>query len=203
MFFFFNLQGNCKISSVDASEALVSDTSFIVKYIRRSSKTIVHVRDSKGFRDKIARFFTAPLSRKTQRRLEHKDNQTTFINMTSAACKRTQNCWTTTPNIVGCYMLRPIGYPCSCCVVSGVVAQSLKPIKCLAMCKYLQHCCPTTLNIVRLYIALDSLDAYIIWPRQITLQSPSHTVVFIKKGRFTSLLVLFCGASYQSNNHLL
>ena len=82
VFFFFNLQGNCKISSVDASEALVSDSSFIVKYIRRSSKTIVHVRYSKGFRDKIARFFTAPLSRKTQRRLEHKDNQTSFINMT-------------------------------------------------------------------------------------------------------------------------
>lgn len=41
---FFNLQGNCKISSVDASEALVSDSSFVVKYIRRSGKTIVHVR---------------------------------------------------------------------------------------------------------------------------------------------------------------
>ena len=85
--FFSNLQGNCKISSVDASEALVSDSSFIVKYIRRSTKTIVHVRYSKGFRDKIARFFTAPLSRKTQRRLEHKgggggghkDNHTSFI----------------------------------------------------------------------------------------------------------------------------
>ena len=88
---------------------------------------------------------------------------------------------------------------CSCCVVPGVVAQSLKPIKCLAMSKHLQHCCPTTLNIVRLYVALDSLDAYIIWPRQITRQ----TVVFIKKGRFSSRLVLFCGASYQSNNHLL
>ena len=62
--------------------------------------------------------------------------------------------------------------PCSRCVVPGVVAQSLKPIKCLAMSKHLQHFCPTTLNIVRLYVALDFLDAYIIWPRQITGQSP-------------------------------
>ena len=53
---FFNLQGNCKISSVDASEALVSDSSFIVKYIRRSGKTIVHVRYIKSFRDKNAGF---------------------------------------------------------------------------------------------------------------------------------------------------
>ena len=34
-----------------------------------------------------------------------------------APCKRTQHCWPTTPNIVGCYMLL------------RVVAQSLKPVK--------------------------------------------------------------------------
>ena len=74
--------------------------------------------------------------------------------------------------------------PCSCCVVPGVVAQSLKPIKCLAMSKHLQHCCPTTLNIVRLYVALDFLDAYIIWPRQITGQSPLAYCSLHKKGTF-------------------
>ena len=81
-------------------------------------------------------------------------------------------------------MLRAFGYPCSCCVVSGVVAQSLKPIKSLAMYKHLQHCCPTTLNIVRLYVALDFLDAYIIWPRQINGQSPLAYCSLHKKGTF-------------------
>ena len=30
-------------------------------------------------------------------------------------------------NIVGCYMLRPLAHPVACCVLLGVVAQSLKP----------------------------------------------------------------------------
>ena len=35
-----------------------------------------------------------------------------------------------TPNIVGCYMLRPFAHPAACCwVLLGVVAQSLKPVK--------------------------------------------------------------------------
>jgi len=41
-----------------------------------------------------------------------------------ALCKWTQRCWPTTSNIVGCYMLHP-----SCCMLLGVVAQSLKPVK--------------------------------------------------------------------------
>ena len=28
----------------------------------------------------------------------------------NAACKRTQHCWPTTPNIVGCYLLRPFAF---------------------------------------------------------------------------------------------
>ena len=40
-------------------------------------------------------------------------------------CKRTQHCWLTTPNVIGCYMLRPFAYPFACCcVLMGVVAQS-------------------------------------------------------------------------------
>ena len=35
-----------------------------------------------------------------------------------------------TPNIVGCYMLRPFSHPLTCCcVLLVVVAQSLKPVK--------------------------------------------------------------------------
>ena len=41
-----------------------------------------------------------------------------------------KNCWPTTPNIVGCYMLRPFAHPVACCwMLLRVVAQSLKPVK--------------------------------------------------------------------------
>ena len=47
-----------------------------------------------------------------------------------APCKRTQLCWPTNPNIVGCYMLRPFVHPVACCwMLLRVVAQSLKPVK--------------------------------------------------------------------------
>ena len=47
-----------------------------------------------------------------------------------APCKRTQHCWPTTPNIAGCYMLRPFAHPVACCwMLLGVVAPSLKPVK--------------------------------------------------------------------------
>ena len=48
--------------------------------------------------------------------------------------KRTQHCWPTTPNIVGCYMLRPFAHhvPCCCVLLGVVVAQSLKPVKLLS-----------------------------------------------------------------------
>ena len=47
-----------------------------------------------------------------------------------ALCKRTQHCWPTTPNIVGCYMLRPFARPVACCwMLVRVVAQSLKLVK--------------------------------------------------------------------------
>ena len=41
--------------------------------------------------------------------------------------------------IVGCYMLPPFAHPVACCcVLLGVVAQSLKPVKLLAACKRTQ-----------------------------------------------------------------
>ena len=47
-----------------------------------------------------------------------------------APCKRTQHCWPTTPNIVGCYMLLPFAHLVACCwMLLRVVAQSLKPVK--------------------------------------------------------------------------
>ena len=47
-----------------------------------------------------------------------------------ALCKRTQHCWPTSPNIVGCYMLRPFAHPVACCwMLLRVVAQSLKLVK--------------------------------------------------------------------------
>ena len=41
-----------------------------------------------------------------------------------------QHCWSTTPNIIGCCMLHCVRFHtllCYCCVLLGVVAQSLKP----------------------------------------------------------------------------
>ena len=47
-----------------------------------------------------------------------------------APCKRTQHCSPSTPNIVGCHMLRPFAHPVACCwILLRVVAQSLKPVK--------------------------------------------------------------------------
>ena len=43
---------------------------------------------------------------------------------------------------VGSYMLCTFAHPVAyCCVLLGVVAQSLKPVKLLAPCKRTQHCC--------------------------------------------------------------
>ena len=75
-----------------------------------------------------------------------------FLGKPYGTCKRTQHCWAKTPNIVGCYMLRPFAHPVACfCVLLGVVAESLKPVKLLAPCKRRQlivsHCC------VRLLVA--------------------------------------------------
>ena len=65
-----------------------------------------------------------------------------------ATCKRTQHCWPTTPNIFGCYMLRLFAHPLPfCCVLLGVVAQILKPVKLLATSKRTQKL-PTMLGVV-------------------------------------------------------
>jgi len=51
-------------------------------------------------------------------------------NSSQAPWKRTQHCWPTTPNIVGCYMLRPFAHPVAFCwMLLRVVAQSLKAVK--------------------------------------------------------------------------
>ena len=48
---------------------------------------------------------------------------TTYIRFARTAnseqrpCKRTQHCWSTTPNIVECYMLRPLAHPVAWCCV--------------------------------------------------------------------------------------
>ena len=45
-------------------------------------------------------------------------------------CKQTQHCWPATRNVAGCYMLCPFAHTVTCCcVLLGVVVQSLKPVK--------------------------------------------------------------------------
>ena len=44
------------------------------------------------------------------------EETSSLLNVT-CTCKRTQYCWPTTPNIVGCYVLRPFAHPAvvACC----------------------------------------------------------------------------------------
>ena len=57
-------------------------------------------------------------------------NEVTFFSHFKAPCKGTQHYWPTTPNIVACYMLRPLAHPVACCwMLLRVVSQSLKPVK--------------------------------------------------------------------------
>ena len=66
-----------------------------------------------------------------------------------SSSKRTQHCWPTTPNAVGC--LIHVASVCTpCCMllrIVGVVAQSLKQVKRLATCKRAQKL-PTLLGAV-------------------------------------------------------
>ena len=53
-----------------------------------------------------------------------------FWNTGKATYKQTQHCWPTTPNMVGCYMLRLFALSGACCwMLLRVVAQSLKAVK--------------------------------------------------------------------------
>ena len=45
-----------------------------------------------------------------------------------AACKRRQHCCPTTPNIVGCYMLRPFAHRVACCCAKFETSQIFQPI---------------------------------------------------------------------------
>ena len=68
------------------------------------------------------------------------DTRPNLFLVSKAPCKRTQHCWPTTSNIVGCYMLRPFAHTVACCcVLLGVVAQSLKPVKLLGTYKRTQQ----------------------------------------------------------------
>ena len=90
-----------------------------------------------------------------------------------APCKRTQHCWPTTLNIVGCYMSRPFAHPVACCCVFlGVVGSVCTPLPtrtqqlqprlgvvafvCTylkATCKRIWHCSPTTPSTVGCYMS--------------------------------------------------
>ena len=52
------------------------------------------------------------------------------IGSLKAPGKQTQHCWPTTPNIGGCYILRPIAHSVivCCCVLLGVVAAVFTPL---------------------------------------------------------------------------
>ena len=61
--------------------------------------------------------------------------------MFMSPCKRKQNYWPTTPNIIGRNVQRLFEHPVACfCLLLGVIAQSFKPVKLLATClSYVQR----------------------------------------------------------------
>ena len=83
------------------------------------------------------------LARNTAEHVHHSPTNTvTFLSIffgcrrslrCKAPCKRMQHCCSSIPNIFGCYMFASVSHPVACCcVLLGVVAQSLKPIKLLS-----------------------------------------------------------------------
>ena len=78
-----------------------------------------------------------------------------------------------TPNIVGCYMLRPFAHPVACCwILLRVVAQSLKPVKLFAPFKRTQHCwqLPRLLDVtccVRVHILLHVVGCCCVLLRKV------------------------------------
>ena len=80
-----------------------------------------------------------PFARNTAEHAHHSPNTVTFLSLffccrrslrCKASCKRMQHCCSAIPNIVGCYMFASVLHPVACCcVLLGVVAQSLKPVK--------------------------------------------------------------------------
>ena len=47
--------------------------------------------------------------------MRSQSDQTGYVVELKAPCIPTQHCWPTTPNIVGCYMLRPFAHLVACC----------------------------------------------------------------------------------------
>ena len=74
-----------------------------------------------------------------------------------APCKRTQHCWPTTSNIVGCYMLRPFAHPVACCCAKFETGQTFQPTTpniffwsvCTALPTLLGPCTPITHGLQR------------------------------------------------------
>ena len=69
------------------------------------------------------------------------------------------DCWAKTPNIVGCYMLRPFAHPVArCLVLLGVVAQSLKLLATCTDATILNNAAPVCTGI---YGLVNSKCAYL------------------------------------------
>ena len=76
------------------------------------------------------------------------DETSSLLNAT-CTCKRTQYCWPTTPNIVGCYMLRPFAHPAvvACCWgLLRKVWNRLNVYQRASGCNNSQSCWPTMLR---------------------------------------------------------
>ena len=83
-----------------------------------------------------------------------------------APCKRTQHCWPSTPNMVGCYMLCPFTHPVACrCVLLHPFARGLSCFKSKSL-----------LSIINIFTLYD--DPYIFLICYYTFYSTLHCIIF-------------------------
>ena len=114
-----------------------------------------------------------------------------------------QHCWPTTPNIVGSKMLHIASVCTPCCMLLGVVAQSLKPpVKLLTPCKGTQHCWellrPFSGTIVALIVRIGSFTVRTIV--KVNSQLLIRSRVSWNKSQLSSLIIFLALQTLKKKN---
>ena len=90
-----------------------------------------------------------------------------------APCKRTQHCWPTNPNIVGCYMLRPFAHPVACCCAkfeTGLLFRDRRSV--VQQCWIRLHSSSNIVGATHAHCAWFT-NTYGLYPSQDALQVPT------------------------------
>ena len=116
------MKGRAGTSKLPFRAKLFTMPLYVISYPR---KTYVSTREKFATVEihtlYVIRCKSVSLTRKQAKRasVRSQSDQTGYVVELKAPCKRTQHCWPTTPNIVGCYMLRVASYMLhvgSCCI---------------------------------------------------------------------------------------